>query len=108
LLSAGALRHEFGEAIDAHPGGVGNEAGDANRAFRTAVKVIVGDVTPDGSEPAIMLTHLLREAALRRLDELGVRPERADVLVSSEPKLGDSWPAYLALAPVSVIDDLGK
>jgi hypothetical protein len=34
LLISGALREEFGVAIDAHPGGVGNEAGDVNRAFR--------------------------------------------------------------------------
>jgi hypothetical protein len=108
LLIAGALRDEFGEGIDAHPGGVGNEAGDVNRAFRTVVRVIVGDVTPGGADPAITLTQLLREVALRHLAELGVRPEQAEVLVSSEPKLGDAWLAYLALAPISVIDDLTK
>jgi hypothetical protein len=106
LLIAGALRDEFGQAIDAHPGGVGSEAGDVNRAFRTAVSVIVCDGTADGDAPAIILTNVLREAARRWLAELGVRPEQAEVLVSSEPKLGDAWLAYLALAPISVIDDL--
>jgi hypothetical protein len=38
--------------------------------------------------------------------EHGVPPEKAEVLVSSEPRLGDPWFAYLALAPVTVIDDL--
>lgn len=60
----------------------------------------------DGDDPAVILTHLLRKAALRRLAELGVGPEYAEVLVPSEPKLGDSWVDYLALAPISVIDDL--
>jgi hypothetical protein len=35
-----------------------------------------------------------------------VRIAEAEVLISSEPKLGKSWLSYLALAPVSVIDDL--
>jgi hypothetical protein len=106
LLIAGALRDEFGQAIDAHPGGVGVEAGSVNRAFRTAVRVIVGDGTADGADLATSLTNLLRQTALRWLAELGVRPEQAEVLVSSEPKLGDAWLAYMALAPMSVIDDL--
>lgn len=106
LLIAGALREEFGEGIDAHPGGVGNEAGHVNRAFRTAVRVFVGDVIPDGAAPAVIMSHLLREAAVRRLVEVGVQTETAEDLVSVEPTLGDRWPAYLALAPMSVIDDL--
>jgi hypothetical protein len=106
LLIARALREEFGEGIDAHPGGVGNEAGDVNRAFRTAVRVIIGEATSDGADPAIFLTHLLREAAVRRLVELGVQTENAEDLVSVEPTLGDRWLAYVALAPITVIDDL--
>ena len=43
-----------------------------------------------------------------RLAELGVRDEQAEILASSEPNLGDSWLAYLSLAPISVIDDLTK
>ncbi len=105
LVIAEALREEFGVSIDAHPGGEGTEAGSVNRAFRAAARVIVAEVVSEG-DPATMLTHLLRQAALRWLAELGVRPEQAEVLVSSEPKLGDSWLGYLALAPVSVIDDL--
>ena len=54
----------------------------------------------------MMLTLLLREAAVRRLVEVGVRAEQAKDLVSLEPRLGDAWLAYLALAPISVIDDL--
>ncbi len=105
LAIAEALREEFGVAIDAHPGGEGNEAGSVNRAFQVAARVIIAEVVSE-DDLAILLTHMLRQAALRWLAELGVRPEQADVLVSSEPKLGDSWLAYLALAPISVIDEL--
>jgi hypothetical protein len=72
------------------------------------VRAIVGDVTSERADPAIIITDLLREAALRRLFELGVRPEQAQVLISSEPRLGDAWLTYLALAPNSVIGDLTK
>jgi hypothetical protein len=106
LLIAEALREEFGISVDAHPGGDGIEAGSVNRAFRAAARVIVGEVTREEDDPAIIRTHLLREVALRWLAELGVGPEHAEVLVCSEPNLGDSWLAYLALAPISVIDDL--
>jgi len=106
LAIAEALRDEFGVSIDAHPGGEGNEAGSVNRAFRAAARVIVAEVTPDGHDPVTILTHVLRQAALRRLAELGVRPDQAESLVSSEPKLGDRWLAYLTLASVSVIDAL--
>jgi hypothetical protein len=102
LMIAEALREEFGVSIDAHPGGDGIEAGVVNRAFRVMVRVIVSEA----DDPTIIVTHLLRKAALRRLAEVGVRSEEAEVLVSSEPNLGDSWLAYLALAPRSVIDDL--
>ncbi len=107
LAIADALRDEFGVAIDAHPGGEENEAGSVNRAFRAAATVIVAGVVSE-DDPAILLTHMLLQAALRRLTELGVRLEDAEVLVSSEPKLGDRWLAYLALATTSVIDDLIK
>jgi hypothetical protein len=76
--------------------------------FRTAVSIIVGDVMPEGDDPVIILTHLLRGAELWRLADLGVRPEQAEVLVSSERRLGDAWFAYLTLATNSVIDDLTK
>ena len=102
LVIAEALRAEFGVSIDAHPGGEGIEAGAVNRAFRVMVRVIVSEA----DDPAIIVTHLLRQAALRRLAEVGVRSEQAEVLVSSEPNLRDRWLAYLALAPRSVIDDL--
>jgi len=38
---AEALREEFGDSIDAHPGGTGNEAGVVNRAFRAAAMRIL-------------------------------------------------------------------
>ena len=100
------VREEFGVSIDAHPGGDGTEAGSVNRAFRVAASVIVAEVIPEEHDPAILLTHVLRQAALRRLEELSVGLEDAEGLISSEPKLGDRWLASLALAPVSVIDDL--
>ncbi len=108
LVIAEALREEFGVSIDAHPGGDGTEAGSVNRAFLAAARVIVAEDVSKGADSVIILTHLLQQTALRWLTELGVRLEDAEVLVSSEPKLGDSWLAYLALAPMSVIDDLTK
>jgi hypothetical protein len=84
------------------------EAGSVNRAFWTAARVIVANVTPERHGPAIILKRLLREVALRWLAVLGVGPEHAEFLVCSEPKLRDSWLAYLALAPISVIDDLTR
>ena len=107
-LIAGALRDEFGEGIDAQPGGVGVEAGNVNRAFRVMARTIVAEVAPDGADPAIILTQLLRQTELRWLAELGARPEQNEVLISSEPNLGEAWFTYLALAPISVIDDLTK
>ena len=106
LVIAEALREEFGVSIDAHPGGDGIEAGVVNRAFRVMVRTFVADYSAGADAPAIILTHVLRTAALQRLSRLGVRLEQAEVLVSSEPNLGDRWLAYLALAPISVIDDL--
>jgi hypothetical protein len=104
LMIAEAMREEFGVSIDAHPGGDRIEAGVVNRAFQVIVRVIVSEA----DDPAIIVTHLLRKAALRRLAEVGVRSEEAEVLVSSEPNLDDSWLAYRALAPKSIIDDLTK
>jgi hypothetical protein len=106
LVIAEALREEFGVSIDAHPGGDGIEAGVVNRAFQVIAKVFVAHVLTERDAPTIIVTHLLRDVALRWLAELGVRSEQAEVLICSEPNLGDSWLAYLALAPISVIDDL--
>jgi hypothetical protein len=106
LRNSQALRDECGVGIDAHPGGKGAEAGSVNRAFRAAARTIIAEVMTDADDPATMLTYVLRQAALWWLAKLGVRPEQAEVLVRSEPKLGDRWLAYLALAPGSVIDDL--
>jgi hypothetical protein len=70
--------------------------------------MIVAGATADGDEPATVPTEALRQAALRRLMEHGVPTEQAEVVVCLEPKLGDSWLAYLALALASVIDDLTR
>jgi hypothetical protein len=77
-----------------------------NRAFQAAARTIIGVVSTEGDDPATVLTQVLRLAALGRLTQHGVQGEQAEVLVSSEPKLGDRWLAYLALALRSVIDDL--
>ncbi len=106
LAIAEALREEFGVSIDAHPGGEGIEAGSVNRAFLAAVRTMVGFVATEGDDPAIMLTDVLRQAALRRLTDLGVPPEQVEVLMLSESNLVDRWLAYLALAPATVINDL--
>jgi hypothetical protein len=103
---AQALRVEFGADIDAHPGGVGCEAGVANRAFRTMARVILGSVLSTGDDPTAVLTWVLRQTALRRLTDFGVVEQQAETLLDMEPGLGDAWPVYLALAPDAVIDDL--
>ncbi len=108
LAIAEALREEFGVGIDAHPGGERIEAGSVNRALRAAARTIVAVVTTEGDDPATVLTHVIRLAALRRMTELGVRGEQVEVLVSSEPKLGDRWLACPAFSPVSAIDDLTR
>lgn len=102
------LREEFGIEIDAHPGGVGTEAGVVNRVFRTTARVVLGGVVAPEMDVAVVLTWALRRVALKRLAELGVTGERAISLIAEEPKLGDAWSAYLVLAPVTVIEDLVK
>jgi hypothetical protein len=76
-----------------------------NWAFRAALNVILGSVAL-GDDPAPVRTWLLRQTALRRLDELGVSGPHAEAVLDMEPALGDAWLAYLALASTSVIDDL--
>lgn len=106
LAVAEALRAEFGVTIDAHPGGVDAEAGDVNRALLAMARVIIEGVISPGDDPAAVLTWALRQAALRRLVELGVVGPRAEALLDMEPGLGDRWLAYLTLAPGTVIEDL--
>ena len=101
----GALREEFGAAIDAHPGGVRVEAGAINRAFRMAAWVILREAGSLDDEPGVQM-WVLRQVALGRLQDLGLEGPRAEGLLDLEPGLGDAWLAYLALAPESVIDDL--
>jgi hypothetical protein len=103
---AGAMRAEFGVAIDAHPGGVGVEAGAVNRAFRAAVEVILGGTISPIDDPDSVVTWILRRTALRRLEELGVSGPQAEALLVMEPTLGDRWLTYLALTSSSVIEDI--
>ena len=102
MAFAQALREEFGVGIDAHPGGEGVEAGSVNRAFLVVTGTVLSHCVSDSGD----LTHVLREAVLRRLKDLGVDQDRAEVVVSSEPRLGHRWLAYLTLTPATVIDDL--
>jgi hypothetical protein len=94
---AQALREEFGMWIDAHPGGEGIEGSSINSALLAVARAIVAEVRKERDDPMTVLTHVPRLAALRRLTELGVRPDQAAVLVSSEPELGDSMPASAPL-----------
>jgi hypothetical protein len=103
---AGAMRAEFGVSIDAHPGGVGVEAGAVNRAFRAAVEVILGGTISPSDDPDSGVTWILRRTALRRLEELCVSGPQAEALLVMEPSLGDRWLAYLALASSSVVEDI--
>jgi hypothetical protein len=106
LSIAEALRNELGADIDAHPGGIGCEAGVANRAFRTMARVILGSAVPMGDDPSAVLMWTLRQVAWLRLAELGVVGDRAETLLDMEPGLGDAWLAYVALAPSSVVSDM--
>jgi hypothetical protein len=102
---AEALRQEFGVGIDAHPGGQGTEAGVVNRAFRAAVRLILQAIVTPSDDLPLVLTRTLRQAALRRLAELGLSEGQAECLLDSEPGLGNRWLAYLVLAPAGVISD---
>ncbi|MDB5350086.1 MAG: hypothetical protein JWN86_1333 [Planctomycetota bacterium] len=103
---AEAMRSEFGEEIDAHPGGPGVRAGAMNRALRIAAWVILKEAGSLEDDEADVQMAVLRQVALGRLHELGLFGPPAEVLVASEPNLYDAWLAYMALAPSSVIDDL--
>jgi hypothetical protein len=103
---AEALREEFGESIDAHPGGVGSEAGTVNRALRAVTRRVLKAIVPLEEDLPAVVTCVLREAALHRLSALGVQDRRAEMLLDMEPALGDAWLAYLALAPSVVVGDL--
>jgi hypothetical protein len=105
-MIAETMRAEFGDAIDAHPGGVGVEAGTMNRALRISAWVILVDAGNEGDDSSAVQRWVLRQVALGRLYELGVEGPPAEALLDLEPGLYDAWPAYLALAPESVIDDL--
>ena len=94
---------------DRHPA-----AESGTRAPRPAVarlaappgRLIGAEVAPEEDDPATVLSHVLRQAALQCLMEHGVGTEQAEVVFSSESQLGDRWLAYMALAPDPVIDDL--
>ena len=103
---AEALREEFGVGIDGHPGSPDAEAGQVNRAFRVAAGCILRPIVLSGDEIPSVLGRVLRRVAERRLEASGVRGAAVGILLDLEPALGDSWYAYLALAPVTVIGAL--
>ncbi len=103
---AGALREEFGADVDAHPGGPGTEAGQVNRAYRAAARRIFRSIVPPREDLPGLVTWTLRQAARRRFIEARLSSPTIEDLLDAEPGLGDAWPAYLALAPPSVIRDL--
>ena len=105
-MIAETMRAEFGDSIDAHPGGVGVEAGTMNRALRISAWVILVDAGNDGDDSTAVQMWVLRQVALGRLYDLGLIGPRAESLLDQEPKLGDAWLAYVALAPLPVIDDI--
>jgi hypothetical protein len=106
LALAEALRAEFGVGVDAHPGGEGVDAGVVNRAFRVAVRCTLG--RPYGSKDGrtLDLASILRKAAARRLVEAGTPEGVAEMVARSESRLGEAWPAYLLIAPASVIREI--
>jgi hypothetical protein len=102
---AESLREEFGTDIDAHPGSATVEAGQVNRTFRIVANCILKAIVADEVELLGLLTWVMRHAALGRLAMAGVSGKTVNLL-DLEPGLGDSWYAYLALAPEAVIEDL--
>ena len=106
LRIAEALRDEFGVGIDAHPGGVGSEAGVVNRAFRASARCILGMIEPRIEDVEGVLTWVLRQAALRRLTEIGLVAPVAEGLLDMELGLGDSWLVYMAMASREVVGTL--
>jgi hypothetical protein len=105
-MIADTMRAEFGDSIDAHPGGSRVEAGTMNRALRISAWVILVDVGNEGDDSSAVQGWVLREVALGRLYDLGLIGPRAETLLDQEPGLRDAWLAYIALAPATVIDDL--
>ena len=103
---AGAIREEFGADVDAHPGGTGTEAGQVNRAYRAAARRILRSIVPPRESLPGLVSWALRQAARRRFIEARLPGPTIAALLDAEPTLGDAWPAYLALAPPSVIRDL--
>ncbi len=103
---AAALREEFGADVDAHPGGPGTEAGQVNRAYQVVARIALKAIDPPREYLPGLVSWALRQAARRRF--IGDRLPGAviEALLDAEPALGDAWPAYLALAPPSVIRDL--
>lgn len=101
---AGAWRRTLGVHIDAHPGGIGTEAGQINRALRETARILCAMMgAPDDGTIGERVSNALRYSALVRMEDLGVNGVDAESLLDAEADLGDAWFAYLALAPESVI-----
>ena len=103
---AGAIRAEFGADVDAHPGGPGTEAGQVNRAYQVVARIALKAIDPPREYLPGLVSWALRQAARRRFIEARLPGPTIESLLDAGPGLGDAWPAYLALAPPSVIRDL--
>jgi hypothetical protein len=103
---ADALRREFGPDIDVHPGGAGAEAGAVSRSFRASTGIILKTMALPSGDLRSLMTWVLRRTARDRLLEFGAPGAATETVLDSEPTLGDSWLAYLVLAPGSVLEDV--
>jgi hypothetical protein len=106
LALSEALRQEFGVVVDAHPGGEGGEAGVVNRAFLATIRCTLGRPYRSQDGRTLDLASILRKAAARRLVQAGAPERVAEMVARSESRLGEAWPAYLLIAPASVIREI--
>jgi hypothetical protein len=84
---AEALRDEFGVAIDAHPGGVGSEAGAINRTYRASARVVLGELVRPDDDPAAVLTRVLRlSVSVGKGTTFSVHPGQSWRQLSVRPK----------------------
>lgn len=98
---AGALREELGREIEDQPGGPDPAgAGQVSRAFRAAVRYLLGTLAPTGTDLATLLSQTLARAARVRLAEGGLADQEVEFLLGHPEGGGrDDWFAFLLLAP---------
>src|SRR4051794_37576368 len=79
-----ALRGEFGAEIDAHPGGVGVEAGVVNRLLRVVVSCTLRSKQTSDVDLPVVKTRVLRQTALLHLEQAGIIGPRANAVLNHE------------------------